>query len=839
MVSLRPYQEAAVSAVYGHLSAREDNPCVVIPTGGGKGVIVGRICADVVERWNGRILVLTHVKELVDQNAGQAARFLSPLLVGVNSAGLKRRDLDHPVIIAGIQSVYQKACDLGRFDLVLIDECFPAGTLIDTPSGQRPIEELLPGDDVVCATGIGRIMATSVRTTDDLISVEFADGSQITCTPNHPIFTDRGWIAAGTLAIGTCAFGREDLHRLWQAVPAVDAHRAGWHAQRDAGTALEQAAVLLDLLLQEAAESHALGRSQESDARTIEGTPVGSDSSWWKWSLAASAAACLAACSGAGLGTRVDRHDPHGQEFRLSDQLQSGHRPSGGADCHRGGRGLPSSGGETGGRSPQESLLGRKRVVGVARVQSASARLVFNLHVDRHPSYIAAGVLVHNCHLIPHDGEGMYQTFLRDAQAVNPHLRVIGLTATPFRLKDGAICGPDNILNHVCYEVGVKELIRDGFLSPLISKAGKAKADTTGLHVRAGEFIAEEVERLCDADDLVRAACSEIVEQTRERKACLLFAAGVTHAEHVAAVLREAHGLEVACIFGQTPDTERDRIIARFKRGELRYLVNVAVLTTGFDAPQVDCVALLRPTMSAGLYYQMVGRGFRLAPGKSDCLVLDFGGNVLRHGPVDAITIADKDSRESGQAPAKECPQCQAVIAAGFATCPQCGFQFPPPERDKHEREASSAGVLTGQVTINEYAVRDTFFAVHEKRGAPPDSPKSLRVEYEIGLNRYQKEWVCFEHTGFARGKAEAWWRARSRYPVPSTAAEACRLAYAGVLAQTTHITVRTVAGEDFERITDYRFGSQPQAREPGDDRDEPAITAATPSSVYDDEPPF
>ena len=565
MVSLRPYQEAAVSAVYGHLSAREDNPCVVIPTGGGKGVIVGRICADVVERWNGRILVLTHVKELVDQNAVQAARFLSPLLVGVNSAGLKRRDLDHPVIIAGIQSVYQKACDLGRFDLVLIDEA----------------------------------------------------------------------------------------------------------------------------------------------------------------------------------------------------------------------------------------------------------------------------------HLIPPDGEGMYQTFLRDAQAVNPHLRVIGLTATPFRLKDGAICGPDNILNHVCYEVGVKELIRDGFLSPLISKAGKAKADTTGLHVRAGEFVAEEVERLCDVDDLVRAACSEIVEQTRERKACLLFAAGVTHAEHVAAVLREAHGLEVACIFGQTPDAERDRIIARFKRGELRYLVNVAVLTTGFDAPQVDCVALLRPTMSAGLYYQMVGRGFRLAPGKSDCLVLDFGGNVLRHGPVDAITIADKDSRESGQAPAKECPQCQAVIAAGFATCPQCGFQFPPPERDKHEREASSAGVLTGQVTINEYAVRDTFFAVHEKRGAPLDAPKSLRVEYEIGLNRYQKEWVCFEHTGFARGKAEAWWRARSRDPVPSTAAEACRLANAGVLAPTTSITVRTVAGEEFERITDYRFGSQPHAREPGDDRDEPAITAATPSSAYDDEPPF
>ena len=561
---LRPYQEAAVEAVYAHLSAHDDNPCVVIPTGGGKGVIVGRLCADVVQRWNGRILVLTHVKELVDQNATQAGRFLTHLLVGVNSAGLRRRDLDHPVIVAGIQSVYQKASDLGRFDVVLIDEA----------------------------------------------------------------------------------------------------------------------------------------------------------------------------------------------------------------------------------------------------------------------------------HLIPPDGEGMYQTFLADARSLNPRLRVVGLTATPFRLKDGAICAPDNILNTVCYEVGVKELIRDGFLSPLVSKAGKAKADTSRLHVRGGEFVADEVEHLMDADDLVVSACAEIAEHTRERKACLVFAAGVQHGEHVAKALATATGAEVACIFGHTPDAERDRIIARFKRGELRYLVNVAVLTTGFDAPQVDCVALLRPTLSPGLYYQMVGRGFRLAPGKQDCLVLDFGGNVLRHGPVDALAIKEPGTGD-GQAPAKECPQCQAVIAAGFARCPQCGYEFPPPERAKHEREASSAGVLSGQVTTTEHAVRATHFAVHHKRGAPPEAPTTLRVEYEVGLGQVHKEWVCFEHVGYARGKAEAWWRARSRDPVPTSTAEACRLACAGALAPTNRITVRSVAGEDFERIIDHDIGPLPEPRQPGEDREEPVPQFAAASTYADDEPPF
>lgn len=566
MVQLRPYQEAALSAVYEHLASRNDHPCVVVPTGGGKGVLVGRLCADVVERWIGRILVLTHVKELVDQNATQAGRFLSPLLVGVNSAGLKRRDIDHPVIVAGIQSVYQKAADLGAFDVVLIDEA----------------------------------------------------------------------------------------------------------------------------------------------------------------------------------------------------------------------------------------------------------------------------------HLIPPDGEGMYQTFLRDARQVNPRLRVVGLTATPFRLKDGPICAPENILNHVCYEVGVKELIRDGYLSPLISKAGIAKADTTTLHVRGGEFIAEEVERLCDTDELVRGACAEIAAHTRGRVACLVFAAGVRHAEHVRNALAEITGQDVACIFGHTPDRERDRLVARFKAGELRYLVNVGVLTTGFDAPQVDCVALLRPTLSPGLYYQMVGRGFRLAPGKSDCLVLDFGGNVVRHGPVDALRVAADDRKPGdGEAPAKECPQCQAVVAAGFATCPHCGHQFPPPQREQHESRASTAGVLTGQFTDTEYAVRSVFYAVHVKRGGDERGPKTLRVEYEIGWNRWQKEWICVEHSGYARTKAEAWWRDRCDLPCPTSAAEAEELASRRLLTEPTHITVRETAGEEFPRIVSYRLSPKATSREPGADEDEPAPVGAWASYDDDDEPPF
>ena len=116
-------------------------------------------------------------------------------------------------------------------------------------------------------------------------------------------------------------------------------------------------------------------------------------------------------------------------------------------------------------------------------------------------------MIVDEAHLIPLEGDGMYRQFLADAKVVNPDLRIIGFTATPFRLKTGPICTPDGFLNHVCYEVGVRELIRDGYLCPLVTKAGTAKADIDRLHVRGGEFVADEVEDLMDQDSLVEAAC--------------------------------------------------------------------------------------------------------------------------------------------------------------------------------------------------------------------------------------------------------------------------------------------------------------------------------------------
>jgi DNA repair protein RadD len=407
-MELRSYQKDAVDAVHDYLRRQNGNPCVVLPTGSGKMLLLATICSDVVTRWQGRGLVLAHVKELLQQAADKLQLICPKVHVGVYSAGLRSRETDAAVIVAGIQSVYKKSCKLDRFDLIIVDEC----------------------------------------------------------------------------------------------------------------------------------------------------------------------------------------------------------------------------------------------------------------------------------HLLPPDGEGMYQTFLKDAKIVNPHVRLIGLTATPYRMKSGNLVGPDNLLNHICYEIGVKELIEQVFLCPLRSKSGRHKVDCNDLHIRAGEFVQSEIDQLINTSDNVDATVREIVSQTKERNSVLIFGVSVDHATRIKENIERFTSHDCGLVVGDTPSSDRERILRRFKgesfqkdllgsqTGPLKFLVNVNVLTTGFDAPNVDCVVLLRPTASPGLYYQMVGRSFRLHESKQDCLVLDYGGNILRHGPVDAIQIVEKQEKGGGTAPAKECPECLALIHV----CPDCGY---------------------------------------------------------------------------------------------------------------------------------------------------------------------
>ena len=552
MYTLRPYQSDAVEAVYQHLREKDTNPCVVIPTAGGKSLCIAQVAKDAVTKWNGRVMILAHVKELVEQNAGKLKSICPELPVGVYSAGLDSRDTQQPVVVAGIQSVYNKIEAFKPFDLVMIDEV----------------------------------------------------------------------------------------------------------------------------------------------------------------------------------------------------------------------------------------------------------------------------------HMVPPDGEGRYRTFLEAAKRVNPRVRLVGWTATPYRTQGGLICKPENLLNEVCYEIGVKELINRGYISNITARAGKVKANTEGLHIRAGEFVAEDVEKLMGDDGLVNSACREIVELTKDRQSCLIFCTSIAHCKKVAAQIAKFSGEECAVVTGDTPDIEREETIRRL-RGEtvkadlfaekppLKYCCNVSVLTTGTDIPRLDTIALLRPTNSPGLLVQMVGRGFRLSPetGKTECLVLDYGRNIERHGPIDMIKV--KEPGQGGGGPlAKECPECRTIVNLPVMLCPTCGYQWPrkEPERKAHEATAARAGILSGEVTIDKFPVKHTIYQVWEKRGAPPGSPKTVRVTYDVDYLTHYSEWLCPEHTGYARRKFEKWWRehAHPDCPLPRTAEEVCEHEFSGMLREVKEITVRFVSGQKYPEITGCELGEFP-----------------------------
>lgn len=386
-------------------------------------------------------------------------------------------------------------------------------------------------------------------------------------------------------------------------------------------------------------------------------------------------------------------------------------------------------------------------------------------------------LLIDEAHRIPLKGEGRYLRFIEDARRVNPALRVVGLTATPYRLQGQAVpvCGPEYILNEIAYEARIPDLIEQGYLCPLVSKLGD-KPDLSGVHVRGGEYVEEELASAMLK--LVERTADDLCARAAERNAWIVFCVNVAHAEAVRDALAK-RGIAAGLVHGGTPAGERDALLADFQAGRLRAMVNVNVLSEGFDAPHIDCVAMLRPTKSPGLYYQQVGRGFRLHPSKVDCLVLDYAGNVLEHGPVDQIRVRRAKPGKAAAVQtgkAKQCPGCEALLPIGVRTCPDCGHQFTTGAPDHLDRPVGAPVLSTERErVVREHRVDSVRYSRHPGKGGKPDS---LRVTYQCGLRRIS-EWVCLEHGGFARTRAIEWWLRRDPENVPPrTVEEALDRAY-------------------------------------------------------------
>lgn len=344
-------------------------------------------------------------------------------------------------------------------------------------------------------------------------------------------------------------------------------------------------------------------------------------------------------------------------------------------------------------------------------------------------------VIVDEAHMIQNEDEGMYRRLLSSLHELNPKMRMIGLTATPYRLGQGLLTEGDNAIFQALIEpVTIEELVQRKFLARLTSTFTDLKMNVEGIKKVQGDYEKQELESRVNSSDINAKVVAETIRRAGDRKAWLVFCVSISHAEK----MRDefiAQGVRAEAITSKTTSEERARIFADFKAGKIRAVTNVGVATTGFDYPDIDVIVMARPTLSPGLYIQMSGRGMRIkSPGHhQDCLVLDFAGNIARHGAVTKIIpprrtvkTGKKSSQELGDM-FKICPKCRKTVMKRARECIHCGHIFSELS-DLSVNEDIMEGVNDSE------AVNDN--ATHEK----PSEFQRMKVAYWYWKVVYRKK---------------------------------------------------------------------------------------------------
>jgi len=401
-------------------------------------------------------------------------------------------------------------------------------------------------------------------------------------------------------------------------------------------------------------------------------------------------------------------------------------------------------------------------------------------------------ILLDEAHLLGPGGSSML-TCIREALG-NPPL--LGVTATGYR-TDSADLVDAGIFDAVVHQTTLQDALADGLLCPLITKTPRAgRIDLSNVPIVAGEFHAGALEAAAMAGDITAQAVERTVAVAREegRRSWLIFASGVAHAEQIGDELHR-QGITHAVITGATDNDIRADAIARFRAGEITALVNCNVLTTGFDATNIDLVAFMRATCSPVLWVQSAGRGMRIQPGKADCRMLDFGNNILRHGPIDNVRLRPSGERHDARAAAARtriCPACEEVNVADAMVCAACGERLVAVRAAKIDAVEAALDAIGGTQPQpgNWSRVTGMYGRVHYKPGAPPSFRLNFRTEAG-----WVSDFMPIEHPSpGARWHAANKWLGLSRYgrayPPPLTAEEAEQRFRHGELRRPTRVLV-------------------------------------------------
>lgn len=285
-----------------------------------------------------------------------------------------------------------------------------------------------------------------------------------------------------------------------------------------------------------------------------------------------------------------------------------------------------------------------------------------------------------------------YLKIVNRARALNPKVKILGVTATPQRADKRALI---EVFDNVADVISIKELIEAGNLvrpRVFVIDCG-LRAELAGVRRTVSDFDMAEVEAIMDKQAVTEKVIAEWRAKAGDRKT-VAFCSTVDHAQHVAQAF-EAAGIKTGIVHGGMSDGARRRALHDFETDKTQLLVNVAVLTEGYDCQTVSCVVLLRPCSYKSTMIQMIGRGLRKVdperhPGvvKSDCVVLDFGYSMLTHGGLDTDVVLEP---VKGAARTKPCPGCNMEVPLGVTTCPTCDYIFDNVDRRRAEAEERGA----------------------------------------------------------------------------------------------------------------------------------------------------
>lgn len=380
-------------------------------------------------------------------------------------------------------------------------------------------------------------------------------------------------------------------------------------------------------------------------------------------------------------------------------------------------------------------------------------------------------IIIDECHLVNSDDKGMYRSFIDEIfTSHEDRVCVFGLTASPYRTCQGYLHkqyqGTKPIFNKISYDLSeykkYNRLIEEGYLVPLIPAPVDYQMDVDGVKTTAGDYNEKDLSEKLNHDDVTKAIVEETIKYARNKyKKWLFFAIDKMHCFAIQHELQK-HGIECESVYdGMKLDF--DQVIEDFKNGKLRCLININMLTTGVDIPEIDLIIHARPSQSATYHIQTNGRGARPAPwiGKTHCLVLDFAGNTARHGPVNDVMIREPGDKSKGGKGItfKECKNCKTANSLRAKHCIACGEEFKT--ETKLTQIASKLELLKTNENKNNNkeklekwcAVTNVVHSIHQKEGRP----SSLRVMYSCGFNTYS-EWIPIDNPNtWLKAKAKKW----------------------------------------------------------------------------------